>query len=78
MSNFFSSLSQQICLDLFAYELLYEYPVNQFVASDGTKPFFLAPDSFTIACCWKQVNDNVAAPELVEKEETVEKKEEKA
>uniref|UniRef100_A0A0P5KZY5 Ss-alanyl conjugating enzyme n=2 Tax=Daphnia magna TaxID=35525 RepID=A0A0P5KZY5_9CRUS len=40
-----SPLTQQICNDVLDYEILGEYQVNQFVASDETKPFSHAPDS---------------------------------
>lgn len=36
---------QQICNDVLDYQILGEYQVNQFVASDGTRPFAHAPDS---------------------------------
>ncbi|ODM89984.1 Mycosubtilin synthase subunit C [Orchesella cincta] len=48
-------LTQQIGRDLHGYETLNEYQVNKYVAPDGAKPFELAPDSFKIICCWKNL-----------------------
>jgi hypothetical protein len=39
-----SPLTQQICNDVLDYKILSEYQVNQFTASDGTKPFASASD----------------------------------
>uniref|UniRef100_A0A0P6E9S3 Ss-alanyl conjugating enzyme n=1 Tax=Daphnia magna TaxID=35525 RepID=A0A0P6E9S3_9CRUS len=40
-----NELTRQICDDLLDYTVLFECQVNQFVASDGTKPFLHAPDT---------------------------------
>ncbi len=45
-------------MDIHGYEMLTEYQVNKYNAPDGTKPFQLAPDSFIIVCCWKQIPGN--------------------
>jgi len=37
------------------YEVLTEYQVNQYIASDDTRPFLLAPDDFKIICSWKKL-----------------------
>ena len=36
---------QQVCDDLLDYNVLFEYQINQYVASDGSRPFAEAPDS---------------------------------
>ena len=38
-------MQQQICDDLLDYKVLSECQVNQYVASDGTRPFANAPDA---------------------------------
>ncbi|CAL8104334.1 unnamed protein product [Orchesella dallaii] len=51
-------LTRQIDLDIHGYEVLNEYQVNKYIAPDGTKPFLMAPDSFVVVCCWKQIPGN--------------------
>ncbi|KAI5694275.1 hypothetical protein M8J75_013963 [Diaphorina citri] len=48
-------LTQQLGVDVFNYQVLLDYPVNQFVASDGTKPFGQADNSQRAIVCWKKV-----------------------
>ncbi|CAL8104517.1 unnamed protein product [Orchesella dallaii] len=48
-------LTKQIGRDLYGYEVLNEYQINEYVALDGVKPFAIAPNSFQIFCCWKKL-----------------------
>uniref|UniRef100_A0A8D8SYR8 Mycosubtilin synthase subunit C n=1 Tax=Cacopsylla melanoneura TaxID=428564 RepID=A0A8D8SYR8_9HEMI len=48
-------LTQQLGVDVFNYQVLMNYQVNQFVASDGNKPFGEAEDSQRAIVCWKPV-----------------------
>ncbi|KAL1506202.1 hypothetical protein ABEB36_005604 [Hypothenemus hampei] len=50
-----SPLTQQLGGDVFNYQNLLEYQVNTYVASDGTKPFGLAPDDQRAIVHWKQI-----------------------
>nr|QNH91384.1 ebony [Harmonia axyridis] len=50
-----SPLTQQLGRDVFKYEVLQDYQVNQYVAPDNTKPFGLAPDSQRALIQWKAV-----------------------
>jgi len=45
MIKYFFSLIKDVCVVLHGHQVVSEYSVNQFVASDGTKPYSLAPDS---------------------------------
>lgn len=58
MQFFQINFLQQVDVDIHGYEVLNEYQVNKYTAPDGTKPFLLAPDSFKITCCWKQIPGN--------------------
>ncbi|KAI9561851.1 hypothetical protein GHT06_012813 [Daphnia sinensis] len=40
-----NELTKQICVDLLDYTVLFECQVNQYVATDGTRPFLRAPDT---------------------------------
>lgn len=40
-----SPLTQQLGSDIYAYKTYLDYQVNEYVASDNTKPFGMAPDS---------------------------------
>ncbi len=46
---------QQICNDVLDYKILTEYQVNRFIASDGTRPFILAPDTQYISVSVKYI-----------------------
>ncbi|GJQ71327.1 hypothetical protein Trydic_g11061 [Trypoxylus dichotomus] len=50
-----SPLTQQLGSDFYGYETLYDYQVNKYVASDGTKPFGMAPDSQKAQIQWKRL-----------------------
>ncbi|XP_015117736.1 uncharacterized protein LOC107041628 [Diachasma alloeum] len=50
-----SPLTQQLDVDVYGYEVLLDYQVNQYVAPDGTKPFGAAPDDQRAVCCWKTI-----------------------
>jgi hypothetical protein len=47
--------SQQLCQNVYGYEQLLDYQVNQYVASDGSKPFHEAPDSQRAILGWRRV-----------------------
>jgi len=49
-------LTQQLATEVFNYQVLQTYQVNQFVACDGTRPFRAAPDEVEAMVCWKPVN----------------------
>lgn len=49
------NLFQQLDIDVYGYEVLLDYQVNKYVASDGSKPFGLAPDDQRAICCWKKI-----------------------
>jgi hypothetical protein len=40
-----SPLTQYLAVEVFGYETLLQYKINNYVYSDGTKPFEAAPDS---------------------------------
>ncbi|XP_030763883.1 uncharacterized protein LOC115888328 [Sitophilus oryzae] len=48
-----SPLTQQLGSDVYKYQCMLDYQVNQFVASDNTKPFGLAPDDQRAIVHWK-------------------------
>ncbi|KAF5303145.1 hypothetical protein FQR65_LT08308 [Abscondita terminalis] len=48
-------LTQQFCTNVYGYKTFLDYQVNQFVASDDTRPFALAPDSQRALVQWKEV-----------------------
>lgn len=50
-----SPLTQQLGSDVFKYQTMLDYKINQFIASDGTKPFGLAPDTERAVVHWKPV-----------------------
>ncbi|XP_034952288.1 dimodular nonribosomal peptide synthase isoform X2 [Chelonus insularis] len=50
-----SPLTQQLGTDIYNYEVLLDYQVNQYVAPDGTKPFGEAPDDQRALCSWKVI-----------------------
>uniref|UniRef100_A0AAR5Q839 AMP-dependent synthetase/ligase domain-containing protein n=1 Tax=Dendroctonus ponderosae TaxID=77166 RepID=A0AAR5Q839_DENPD len=51
-----SPLTQQLGTDVYKYQNMLTYQVNQYVASDGTKPFGLAPDDKRVIVQWKPLN----------------------
>ncbi|KAH0808989.1 hypothetical protein GEV33_013801 [Tenebrio molitor] len=51
-----SPLTQQLGTDVYHYQTLLDYQVNQYVASDKTKPFGLAPDSQRAIVQWKPIS----------------------
>ncbi|XP_057319539.1 beta-alanyl-bioamine nonribosomal peptide synthetase ebony [Microplitis mediator] len=50
-----SPLTQQLGTDVYNYEVLLDYQVNQYVAPDGSKPFGDAPDDQRAICSWKTI-----------------------
>ena len=48
-------LTQQLGTNIYKYKTYLDYQVNEFVASDKTKPFGLAPDSQRALVQWKAV-----------------------
>ncbi|KAK5644614.1 hypothetical protein RI129_005914 [Pyrocoelia pectoralis] len=48
-------LTQQLGTNIYSYRTYLDCQVNQYVASDGTKPFGLAPDSQRVLVQWKAV-----------------------
>lgn len=51
-----SPLTQQLDTDVYNYETLLVYQVNQYETSDGNKPFGKAPDSQVTICSLKMIN----------------------
>lgn len=51
-----SPLTQQLGIDVYGYETLLTYQVNQYVAPDGTKPFGRAQDSQVAICSLKMID----------------------
>lgn len=50
-----SPLTQQLGTSVFGYKTLATYQVNQFVGSDGSRPFTEAPDAMVAICQFKAV-----------------------
>lgn len=48
-------LTQQLGSDVFDYQVMLDYQVNQYVYRDGSKPFGRAPDSQRAIVHWKEV-----------------------
>ncbi|KAB0794533.1 hypothetical protein PPYR_11372 [Photinus pyralis] len=48
-------LTQQLGTNVYSYKTYLEYQVNQYIATDGTKPFGLAPDAQRVLVQWKTV-----------------------
>ena len=46
---------QQLCTDVFDYEVMLDYQINEYVAKDGSKPFQKAPDNQRIILSWKKI-----------------------
>lgn len=51
-----SPLTQQLGTDVYGYETMLTYKVNQYVAPDGTKPFGRAQDSQVAICSLKMID----------------------
>lgn len=47
---------QQLGMDVYEYETLLIYQVNQYETPDGNKPFGKAPDSQVAICALKMIN----------------------
>lgn len=50
-----SPLTQQLGTSVYGYKTLTSYQVNQFVASNGARPFSEAPDDMLAICQFKVV-----------------------
>ncbi|XP_018568645.1 uncharacterized protein LOC108908938 [Anoplophora glabripennis] len=50
-----SPLTQQLGTDVYKYQTMLDYQVNEYVASDNTKPFGLAPDDQRAIVQWKPI-----------------------
>uniref|UniRef100_A0A1B6MA14 Carrier domain-containing protein n=1 Tax=Graphocephala atropunctata TaxID=36148 RepID=A0A1B6MA14_9HEMI len=50
-----SPLTKQLGTDVFDYKVMCEYQANKYMAPDGSKPFYRAPDSLRVACSWKEI-----------------------
>lgn len=51
-----SPLTQQLGTDVYGYETMLTYQVNQYNAPDGTRPFGKAPDSQVAICSLKMID----------------------
>lgn len=49
-----NALTQQLARNVFEYETLLDYQVNQYL-SDGNKPFGTAPDDYRAIVQWKKL-----------------------
>jgi hypothetical protein len=47
-----SRLLQELCLDILGFEMLDEYPANNFKLTEGLHPFRVAPAVITTCLCW--------------------------
>lgn len=50
-----SPLTQQLGRDVFGYQSLLDFQVNQYVAPDGSRPFGKAPDQQRAVVAWKPI-----------------------
>nr|CAD7434172.1 unnamed protein product [Timema monikensis] len=50
-----SPLTQQLGTDIYDYQTLLDYQVNNYVAPDGTKPFSEAPNWQRAICSWRLI-----------------------
>ncbi|XP_046473917.1 beta-alanyl-bioamine nonribosomal peptide synthetase ebony-like [Neodiprion pinetum] len=50
-----SPLTQQLVTGIYNCDVLMDYQVNKYVASDGSTPFGEAPDNQRVLCSWKSV-----------------------
>ncbi|XP_022911582.1 beta-alanyl-bioamine nonribosomal peptide synthetase ebony [Onthophagus taurus] len=48
-------LTQQLGSDVYGYQTLLDYQVNDYVAGDNTKPFGMAPDDQRVKVQWKPI-----------------------
>lgn len=46
---------QQLGANVFGYEILQDYQINNYVTPDGKQIFGKAPDSQKALCCWKVI-----------------------
>ncbi|KAI4484951.1 hypothetical protein M0802_012924 [Mischocyttarus mexicanus] len=51
-----SPLTQQLAIDVYGYETMLTYRVNEYVAPDNSKPFSRAPDSQVAICSLKMID----------------------
>lgn len=49
-----SALTQQLAVDVYGYETLLDYQVNEYEV-DGKKPFGTAPDDYHVLVQWKKL-----------------------
>lgn len=49
-----NALTQQLAQNVFGYETLLDYQVNQYI-TDGEKPFGTAPDNYRAIVQWKKL-----------------------
>ncbi|KAL0860782.1 hypothetical protein ABMA27_009326 [Loxostege sticticalis] len=49
-------LTQQLGTDVFGYQTLLDYQINQYVDENGRRPFSRAGDDVRALVCWKSVN----------------------
>ncbi|CRK94770.1 CLUMA_CG008264, isoform A [Clunio marinus] len=52
-----SPLTQQLGSNVYGYKSMLEYPINQYVYRDGTKPFGKAPDTKNVIVHWKDIRN---------------------
>lgn len=57
-----SPLTQQLGSSVYGYKTMLEYPINQYVYHDGTRPFGKAPDNKTVIVHWKDIRDWSVSP----------------
>lgn len=50
-----SPLTQQLGRDVFGYQTLLDFQVNQYMAADGSRPFGEAPDAQRAVVAWKPI-----------------------
>lgn len=50
-----NALTQQLARNVFGYETLLDYQVNQYISSGGEKPFGTAPDNYRAIVQWKKL-----------------------
>lgn len=50
-----SPLTQQLSSDIYGFQTMVDYQVNQYVCPDGRKPFENAPDSQRVLVQWKDI-----------------------
>lgn len=54
--HFYVNFMQQLGMDVYEYETLLVYQVNQYETPDGKKPFGKALDSQVAICALKMIN----------------------